>query len=707
MVTNGRALGLLSRRYRSFAGLAALAGVVLVVAFEPGLFRGSRLIGFDAASLVTPWYLNALLAFYHGPFVALNPYQMGGMPNFNLLANYDPIYVVPAIVRAVPSMYQVQLLILVHLFFIPICLVALARLYGVTGLKLILAGVLGAVAAYTGFDLKYMETTEAIDGYSWSLLALTAIEYYRVRKGVAFAVIAALALDFAFMRFAKGLALWPLFIVAYVATFWDQFKHRHLLRDVALAGVVFVLVLAPCIVQQSHLWGLIETSKDFSLEQEGTLQNALSYFGFFLAAHTSEGQDVFVIAGIITVMGILGFANMDDRERWFFGISLVLLFAYVLGDVTPMQSIVRHLYPPVDPFRRAYEAFYIPFALLLLVVVRFAIADPRSRSADKTWSIATGAVFVAVAAVAIALDRSTWLINLAVLACAIIFIVYRQPVVAALLLVVQWLLVGYLPIAHSPFYPKPAAGVVGDIASQYRDLEPYLALAGSDSTRLYRVVGVGVDATFGSWAGVYQFYNLAPDTGTRIPQALYERTQIADPLSDGIVDSLRQRPDIIAGPAMRDMAVRHYLFSDDASDIARAAERRHPELRALHAANWTVLEDPKAHAFVSTVGARPLPVAAHVGWDTVSFVMPAGASAADVAFLYDPWWRATTGGRPATIVDNSGQLRVSASGVQGKLVELRYGSEIFTTAIMLQMIAYGAIAAAALAWLVLSRRRAL
>lgn len=680
---------------------ACLLGIAVIVAFEHDLFSGSLLIGYDTTSLVYPWYVNALIAFHHNPFLSFDPYMDGGMVNFNLLANYDPIYDIPLLLGAIPTLYQAQLLVLAHLVMVPICLVALARLYGVSGAKLLAVGIIGGVAAFIGFDLKYMETTEAIDGYGWGMLCITAIEYYRVKKRLAFAIVAALALDFAFTRFAKGTVYWALFIIPYVAVFWSQFKSRTILRDLVIASAVFFAVVAPCVIEMHHMWNSIESSKFLSVELEGTRRDALAYLGMYLAPLTTTGQNIYEIPGVIAILTLLSFIRMTARERWFFAIVLGILLVYALGSATPMEWIIRHIFPPADAFRRAYEEFYVALPILLMAVVRYGIA-PQSRALSAAWRIAGIAALSALLIVTTLVSPQSIAVNLWAVLCSILLLFsYPRPIATAVLIMVQWVLIAYVPVAHSIFYPHPAAIVHDEITQNRQGLEPYLTPQTANARNLYRVMAIGANANFGPYAGVYRFYNLAPDDGTRIPRNLYEVLG-GDPLFSDIVQSVRSNPAIVASPALRSMSVRYYFFPPEDADIALAAQKLHPALRVRPSpGNWIVLEDPHAWPFVSALragGHFMTAVVASADWDTVRFVFPAGTSSVDLAYLYDDWWniRATDGTRGRTI-DHGGQLRVAARGLAGKQVVLQYQNVGFVWALRLQLLTYFLLIAGVLA----------
>lgn len=692
----------MDKRVVAAAG-ACVFGIAVLCAFEPGIFFGSKLIGYDATSLVYPWYVNALAAFHHDPFLAFDPYMDGGMVNFNLLANYDPIYFLPLIAGVVPSLYQAQLLVLAHLALVPICLVALARLYGITGIKLFAVGALGGVVAFVGFDLKYMETTEAIDGYGWGMALITAIEYYRVRKRIGFAIAAALALDFAFTRFAKGTVYWALFIIPYVAVFWSDFKSRTILRDLSVAVAVFFAVVAPCVIEMHHMWASIESSKFLSVELEGARRDILAYLGVYLAPLTTSGQNIYEIPGVLGLLTLLSFARMKIRERLFYGIVLGVLLVYALGSATPMEWIVRHAFPPADAFRRAYEEFYVAFPILLMIAVRYGIA-PEARPLNALWRIGGTAAIAILVGISTFVSPQSLAINSAASACSIIFLLtYPRVAIAAVLVAVQWVLISYIPVAQSIFYPHPAAIVRDEILANRQGIEPYLTPDTTDTSRLYRVMAVGANANFGPYAGVYRFYNLAPDDGTRIPSNLYRVTGV-DPLFSEIVAGMRAKPGIIGGPSLRTMSVRYYFFSPTEADIASAAQRLHPDLRSAPSpSNWIVLEDPHASAFIAASQTGTSDSSAVLGqadWDTLTFRFPTNAAYVNLAYLYDDWWTGRAAdGTPAVLVNQNGQLRVSGKGVAGKSITLRYSNGAFVLALQVQILTYvvlllGAVAGA-------------
>lgn len=674
---------------------ACALGTGVMIAFEHGIFFGKLLIGYDATSLVYPWYVNALTAFHHNPFLAFDPYVDGGMVNFNLLANYDPIYFLPLVGGTVPTLFQAQLLVLAHLILVPVCLVALARLYGISGVKLLAVGLLGGVVAFVGFDLKYMETTEAIDGYGWGMLSITAIEYYRIKKRIGYALAAALALDFAFMRFAKGTIYWALFVIPYVAVFWTEFKSRTILRDLAASAAVFFAVAAPCVIEMRHMWMIIESSKFLSVEIEGTRRDILAYFGLYLSPLTPTGQSIYEIPGVLGLLTLLSFVRMNLRERLFFGIALAVLLVYALGTATPIEWIVRHTFPPANAFRRAYEEFYVAFPILLMIVVRYGIA-PEDRPLNALWRIGGTVGVLILLGVSAVVSPQALPVNAAASACSVIFLLaYPRVLVTSVLVAAQWILISYIPIAHSIFYPHPAAIVHDEILANRQGIEPYLTPGTVDTTRLYRVMAVGANANFGPYAGVYRFYNLAPDDGTRIPRNLYAVTGV-DPLFSNIVAGIRANPGIIGGDSLRSMSVRYYFFPPEEADIASAAQRLHSDLRfAPSPGTWIVLEDPHASAFIAAAQAgsgRTYAVPGRADWDTIAFRFPANAAYVNLGYLYDDWWSGhASDGTPAALTDNHGQLRVSRRGIAGKNVTLRFRNAAFVLALQAQLITYLAL----------------
>jgi hypothetical protein len=253
-------------------------------------------------------------------------------------------------------------------------------------------------------------------------------------------------------------------------------------------------------------------------------------------------------------------------------------------------------------------------------------------------------------------------------------------------------LISYIPIAQSIFYPHPATIVRNEISANRQGIEPYLTPDTTDTSRLYRVMAIGANANFGPYAGVYRFYNLAPDDGTRIPRSLYKVVGV-DPLFSDIAAGLRANPSIIGGASLRSMSVRYYFFAPEDADIASAAQRIHPALRgAPSPGNWIVLEDPHASPLIAATQKGTGTTSAVHGsadWDTVTFRVPANTAHVDLAYLYDDWWTARADdGTSAVLVNNNGQLRISAAAVAGKAVTLRYGSRAFVLALQAQLLAY-------------------
>ncbi len=678
----------------AYALLAFGLAVATMVAFEPGIFFGSQLIGFDATTEYYPWYVNALLSFHHSPFTVLNPFMDGGSTNYNLFANYDVAYLLPLLAGRIPSLFQEQLLVLTHLIMVPACVVALARLYGVSGIKLLLVAALGAAAGFTGHILNLLSESMDLNCYGWAFVAITAIEYYRVKKRLPYAIAAGVAVNFSLMISDGGAAYWPLFVIPYVAVCWSDFRGPTFVRDAAIALGVLAALCLPGLVERAHQWQTIRTvSTDLTPKQFATPRDFLAYLGFHFSP-MAEGdrvvnQSLFAIPGVIGLMLLAAFTRMSLRERWLFGSLLGVLFVTALGNVTPLEQIVRHAYPPAALFRRSYEDLNVAIPVLFMLVVRFFVAQEWQ---GFPWRTHVTVALATLLAVAVYVEPEQWPVNFAIVAASLAFLyLYRFPAAAAALLVGQWALVVFIPVSGSIFAPHPRAAVENEInVTTYEGLEPYLSGRGSESAALYRVVGIGLIPTFGNYAGVRRFYNLVSHVPeSRTPRELYVLTGLSEA---GVAESLRADPSIVASASLRSVAVRYYFLNAEDADIEQAARRNHPELRTIpNAGPRRVLEDPRAFPFVSAI--RPdstllAGVPATVDWDTVDFDFPRDAAFVNLAYIYDAWWHVEAPGAAVSPVDRHGQLQVDGGQLQGKHVTMRYYSRLFDVALVLEIACY-------------------
>jgi hypothetical protein len=694
----------------AYAFLAFLLAVAIMIAFEPGIFFGSQLIGFDATTEYYPWYVNALLAFHHSPFTVLNPFMDGGSTNYNLFANYDLVYLLPLLAGRIPSLFQEQLLVLIHLIMVPACLVALARLYGVSGIKLLLVAALAAVAGFTGHILNLLSESMDLNCYGWAFVAITAIEYYRVKKRLPYAIAAAIAVNFSLMISDGGAAYWPLFVIPYVAVCWSDFRGPTFVRDAAIALGVLVVLCLPGLVERAHQWRTIQTvSADLTAKQFATPRDALAYLGFHFSpmaeGDRSVNQSMFAIPGALGLMLLAGFTRMSLRERWLFGSLLGALLVTALGSVTPLEQIVRHAYPPAALFRRSYEDLNVAIPVLFMLVVRFFVAQEWH---EFPWRTHLTVALATLLAAAVYIEPEQWPVNLAVVAIGLAFLyLYRFPAAVAALLVAQWALVVYIPVSSSIFAPHPRAAVEDEInVTTYDGLGPFLADRGTESAALYRVVGVGVIPTFGNYAGVRRFYNLVSHVPeSRTPRELYVLTGVTEA---GVEESLRANPSIVASPALRSVGARYYFLNAGDADIERAARHNHPELRSIPTSGrWRALEDPGAFPFVSAIRADSTLLAgvpARVDWDTIDFDFPRNAAFVNLAYVYDNWWHVEAPGAASSPVDRHGQLQVDGQ-LQGKHVTMHYYSRLFDVALVLEVGCYVALSIYALLLIAVAKAR--
>jgi hypothetical protein len=215
------------------------------------------------------------------------------------------------------------------------------------------------------------------------------------------------------------------------------------------------------------------------------------------------------------------------------------------------------------------------------------------------------------------------------------------------------------------------------------------------------VLSVGLPATFGSYAPVFQYYNVGADYGVIFPRALVERSGITNLHAAAIGAEIEADPGKVGSLGLRSMAVRYYFFAPDVYAAVAGALQREPGLVSLDVPGyWRVVRDDRAQPFV--VADFPdhtiTPVDGTMDRSSVRFTAPPGASDVRLAFTFDPWWHvrvdgATDDGR---LRDIDGQLAVDASGAGLRSITLHYGDRpvAISIALLLALYAGGAAAAA-------------
>jgi hypothetical protein len=680
----------------SGALLPALAAIAVIVLLDAGAYAGTRVLGGDASDILYPWYVTALKTFWVNPAGVFDPYTLGGMPSFNFVANYDPIYALPLLAGGIPDVGQYQLLALSHAFLIPISLLSIGALRKLPPPAMWTLAALSVAAAYVGPVFKYAADTDGSDCYAWTFAALAAFEYYRVRGRPAYAIATVLCLDFAFVRFATGAVFLPLVFVPLVAYHWGELRARSTaLRDLALALAAGVAVLLPNLVMQGKLYTIIQSTVNVAVVEEADRSDVFGLLGMrledaaFWPLHT-----MFAVPGALLALTLAALGSLRPRFRLLCAAVLGVLLLYALGHVTPFADLFRAVYVPAALFRRPYAALEValPFAFYLIAAYGLEGA-PAGRAVRLT---VIGLTLCGLAGALFAYPQA-WALDLVLAATTIVLVARpwgRRLLVGVL--AVQWaILIGY-PTLESVFYPQPRNPALEHFRS-FRSLNAYLPPAGVRAAQAFRVVGIGVPSELGMYAGVYEYYSVGPSRGTRIPRRLAVRTGIAESDTPAIGPFFLAHPSLVGSAGMRAMAVRYYFVNPRYYDeLAAVALRVHPELRAVPSDGyWRIIEDPYARPFVAGYAAAsdvPLRLDGTLGWNGASFEVPAETDHVDLALLYDSWWSArTAGGVPLRVSSDEGQLRVDTSPAHGGRVVVAYGSAAFTATVWLALATYAAL----------------
>lgn len=676
---------------------SACLALLLVVTFQFGAFFGTRLIPYDTVSLNYPWYVNAILAARHGVFTALNPFHMGGIPNYTLPAFFDVFYWIPLITGGIPTLYQHQLLVLFHACMIPIALISLARLYGMRGPRLYLVGVVGFIACYLGPVVKYMETANGIDTYAWGFVGFAALEYFRARGRLAYAVVAAFSFVFAFTRFSEAGVLWPLVLIGYVICAWpDISAHKRGAPKLGFAALIGLAVLLPAIILQLKWFHTATVTLDVKPVEEATRGSIAAFLGFApVLPDGSLGNDLFAMPGILVAMIAIAFQNMSWRWRIFYGAFLGTLLIYTFGTAiggTWYEHAFRTIYLPASFARRPYAGLYIVLPVLIIMLTKHVLAIDVTRLNYRHLFTATA---VGLTVMMLFLAPHLWLLDLIAGTLTILFCAgWRLGAIGlAAALVVQWALVVYAPNAMSSFYPHVRqAGT--ELLEPYSSIVQYLTPETSDASKLYRIFGVGMPGEWGSLSDIFQFYDVGPDPGSMYPRNLEQRTKIFEIRENKVTPFIMAHPDVVGSLGMEEMSVRYYIVGGESfTQFQRLALDGKPWLRTLPTLGyWHVIEDTRWQPFLTAIGSAPNDrVTADVHWDTLQITVPQNTSEIRLSYIYDPWWHASVVGTSHTeiaVQNDGGQLQLSTKGLGGQTVILRYGSSAYSAAVAIALLVY-------------------
>ncbi len=672
------------------AGLAF--GLVIALHFDA--FTGQKFVPYDAQTDYYPWYVNSLVSFREDVFLTLNPFKLGGMVNFHLLAAYDPIYWIPLLTGGNPGLYEHQLLNLSHFLLIPVALIMIARLYGVHGLRLVGIALVSVVAAYVGPTLALLQHSDTVDTFSWGFLAIAFFEYFRRRGSLAYAILFVLSLAFALIRHAQGAVFWPLFFAPYLLLHWREIAaHKHGLRNLLIAVFVGLVSFAPSLIEMAHMWSSIDATIDMQINNPLTWRDVFFVFGFPVG-----GISIIAIPTIVLLLAGVAIWRLPRKLGVFYVLIVGALLLYAFGQFTPFGDIFRKLYPPAALFRRPYAALYVVLPILFSLIV-WQLSQKPLRLSTR---FAAGATLVLGLATAFtAVNYPAQWVEISVVSACTAFVLWRsdKTVLVALGLVVQWAILCYAPVANSHWFPQPPnTPDVGRIEF-YADLTPYLAMRSHRSEPIFRVVSIGLQASFGAYAGVFEYYNLAPDYSTRFPRSLIE-SGIEKPHAADLVPYTLAHPGFIGSDKMKELGVRYYIFAPEIyAKLKPVIMSQSSSLVEINSVSyWKIVQDNDYHPFVANLdqSARLLsPISAAVESGSVAFTIPDDSSFVDLGFVYDSWWNLKDedgSDLSHLIADDGGQLRLVTSSIRGRSVVLYYGSRAFGMSVVLTLLSYSALA---------------
>ncbi len=685
-----RARNLYLRRPLLTATLLAIVGILL--AYSPA-FVGARLIPYDFQTDYYPWYVDSLRAFRVSPFEMFDPYKLGGVMTFPLLGFYDLIDAAPGFFHLIPNLVGYQALILAHLVLIPIGIAMMLAARGVPPQRAILLVPIALVASALGPDLKYAEWVKPVEAYAYSFLVLGALEMLRASLRVRWAAVLGLALGYSFIYFGESAVYWPLIVLPYFFVYRDCLLTRRGIASGALAAVIACIVALPCVLVTLKLFNTIQVSESIHLVNTLGPVEALGFAGIPVSA-----VSLVSVPFTLGALAALSFRVMSRAERIFFGLFVVLAAAYSFATLTPVGPIVRAVYPVARLSRRADVILYLLIPVMVLLAVRSVAVMTDVPARFAAVGVSVFAVLAAVAAIA---HQAALLVIAGVALFVLPLAKLRSIGWWSAALVMQWLILCFVPYWTSSWSPQ-AVTSTDHYFAPFRSLESYLPYRTSDSAAAYRVLSVGLPATFGSYAPVFQYYNVGADYGVIFPRALVERSGITHLHAAEIGAEIEADPGKVGSLGLRSMAVRYYFFGPDVYAAVADSLRRESGLVPLNVPGyWRVVRDDRAQPFV--VADFPdhaiTPVDATMGRSWIRFTAPPGASDVRLAFTFDPWWHVRVGGTAddGRLSDIDGQLAVNASGAGLRTITLRYGDErvVISLALLLALYAGGVAAVAA------------
>lgn len=670
-------------RRRPVLAAAVLASLLIVLTYLPA-FIGWRIIPYDFQSDYYPWYVDSLRAFRISPVEMFDPYKLGGMMTFPLLAFYDLIDAAPGFVHAIPNLIGYQVLVLSHLFLIPVGIAMMFWARNVSPQRAILIVPIAIVAAALGPELKYVEWVKPVESYAYGFLVLGSLECLRAKTRLRYAILLGVALAFSFIYFGESAIFWPLVVIPYFLVYRDALLTRRGTVYGLAAGVIACAFILPCGLLTVKLFSTIQVSENIQILS--TLQpiEAAGYLGIPI-----REMSLVSLPFALGVLVVLSFRTMRRAEQLFFGVFVAVAAIYSFSSLTPVATLVRAVYPIARLSRRPDVILYILIPVLVLLAVRAVAVTPNVPA--RFAAVAVGIFGFAALAVAVTEPEARLLIA-GVAICVLPLAFLRDIRWWSAALVPQWLILCIIPYWTSGFSPQQLAPQEGYFAP-FRSLEPFLPFVTPTSSSAFRVLSVGLPATFGSYAPVFQYYNVGADYGVIFPRELSARTGIKDLHAARIGAEIEADPSEIGSVGLRSMAVRYYLLSPDVYAAVAGALRRDPALVHLRVPGfWQVVRDDRAQPFLVADFAdhSRTPVVGTMGRSWITFAPPAGSADVRLAFTFDPWWHVSVGrnGADELLRDVGGQLAVDTSNTGSAAITLHYGNARAVASIVLLMILY-------------------
>jgi|GEM_PF-3401543 len=655
-----------------------------------GAFTGRRLVPYDEITDYFPWYVNALHSAREGIFITLNPYKLGGMINMHLLAQYDVFYWVPLLTSSTPGLYGHQVIGLSHLLLIPASLLWVAWIHRARGPSLVGVAALGVMACFIGPALNYQQHMNAVESYCWGFVALACLETWLERGRLSAILLCSLAIVYAFDRFSSVAIFWPLYLLPYLVLNRKRAaRHRGGVLHLLVGGAVALVLVTPFLVQGWHLWNSLSATVEMSVN------NTLLPSMVFDALGLPMAGSIITTPILLWVISGRAMMKLPLAERVVHFVFLGSALVYAFGQYTPFCDFFRKMYPPAAFFRRPYAILYV-----LLTVLFFVIARNWTRLFVKVpvrWATVFTALLTAGTLAFIHFHHAYWMTSVLVGALAVSTIwSARHWTVFVPALVLQWVAICYVPFLNSQWrdVPLPLHPPIED----FQHLSALLPGHTHDSRKLFRVVSVGLPATFGAFASVVEYYNIAPDYSTIFPRELIKKTGIVHPHAAEIGAVFLAHPDLVGSRGMEDLSVRYYLFDPALFNTIRLQMRLGSgTLREVPVQSfWKVVEDTAYQPFVASEdqSGRISETAADVQTDRISFVVPSDSVQVNLGFIYDEWWRLEQGSTPVdqpSVVNNGGQLQVRSAGLRGQRISLHYGSRVFSWTIVLALSCYAGL----------------